>query len=68
MKPGDFPPARQRGQTLHLVLILLLAIVVVVLVFLISRQPIGPVLMVFVLLAVLAFLPIPFLVYRHGAD
>ncbi len=67
MKPGDFPPARQRGRTLHLVLIILFTAVVAGLVYLIARQPFGPLFMVFVLLAVLAFLPIPFLAYRFYA-
>jgi hypothetical protein len=64
MKPGDFPPPRRRGRTLHLVLILLLTIIAVVLGILLSRQPIGLVFTVFILLAVLAFFPIPILAYR----
>jgi hypothetical protein len=64
MKPGDFPPPRRRGQTLHILLIFILTAVVVVLAVLISRQPINLVFTVLVLLAVLAFIPIPILVYR----
>jgi len=64
MKPGFFPPPRRRGRTLHLLLILLLAIIVAALSVLISRQPVSLVFTVFILLAVLAFLPVPFLVYR----
>ena len=64
MKPGKFPPARRRGQTLHLVLIVSLTILVFVLGILIFRQPINLLFTVLIFLAVLAFLPIPFLVYR----
>lgn len=64
MKPGNFPPPRQRGRTLHLVLIILLTIIVVVLAVLISRQPINLVFTIFIILAVLAFFPIPILIYR----
>jgi hypothetical protein len=64
MKPGDFPPPRRRGRTLHFVLILVLTIIIVVLAILISRQPISLVFTVFIFLAVLAFFPIPILAYR----
>jgi hypothetical protein len=64
MKPGNFPPPRQRGRTLHLVLIILLTVIVVALAVLISRQPINLVFTIFIILAVLAFFPIPILIYR----
>jgi hypothetical protein len=64
MKPGDFPPPRRRGQTLHVLLILVLTGIVVILGVLISRQPIGLVFTGLILLAVIVFLPIPVLVYR----
>jgi hypothetical protein len=64
MKPGDFPPPRRRGRTLHSLIILLLTAFVVVLSILTSRQPIGLLFTVFVSLAVLAFIPIPLVAYR----
>jgi hypothetical protein len=64
MKPGDFPPPRQRGQSIHILLIGILIIVDIVLGWLASRQPIGLVFTVFILVAILVFIPIPILVYR----
>jgi hypothetical protein len=64
MKPDDFPPPRRRGRTLHLLLILLLTAIVVVLSLLLSRQSLNLAFTGFVLLAVLAFIPIPILAYR----
>jgi hypothetical protein len=64
MKPGDYPPPRRGGQTIHILLILVLTTLVVILAVLISRQPISLVFTGLVILAVSAFLPIPFLVYR----
>lgn len=64
MKAGDFPPPRRRGRTLHILLILVLVSLVAILAVLISRQPINLVFTALVLLAVLAFFPIPFLFYR----
>ena len=64
MKPGDFPPPRRRGQTLHITLIGVLTIIVVILAVLVYRQPINLVFTVYVLLAALAFIPIPILAYR----
>jgi hypothetical protein len=64
MSAGDFPPPIRRGRTLHLVLVLLLTGLVAALAFLISRQPINLVFTAYVFLAVLAFIPIPILVYR----
>ena len=64
MKPGDFPPPRQRGRMVHILLILLLLAVVVGLSFVLSRQPLNLAFTGLVLLAVLAFFPIPFLIYR----
>jgi hypothetical protein len=64
MKPGDFPPLRQRGRTLLLLLILVLTAIVVLLAILMARQPLDLVFTGYVLLAVLAFFPIPILAYR----
>ena len=64
MKPADFPPPRRRGRTFHIVLILVITALVVILVVLASRQPLGPLLTIFIILAVLVFIPIPILIYR----
>jgi hypothetical protein len=64
MKPADFPPSRRRGRTIHVILLLVLTALVVVCSILASRQPLGTFLTVFIILAVLAFIPIPILTYR----
>jgi Bacterial PH domain len=64
MNPGDFPPARRRGQTLHVVLILLLTAIVVILSVVLSRLPVSLFFSAFLILALAVFIPIPFLVYR----
>jgi hypothetical protein len=62
----DFPPVR-RGQALHTTLIVILAVVTVVFGWLASQQPIDLLFTVYILLAGLAFYPIPFLAYRSYA-
>jgi hypothetical protein len=60
---GNFPPAR-RGIALHLFLILFLTGLVITLALLVARQPVGPTFVALILLAVAAFVPLPFLVYQ----
>ena len=64
MNPADFPPPRQRGLTLHTVLILVLVAIVGILAFLIYRQPIGLIFTIYVVAGVLALILIPLLSYR----
>jgi hypothetical protein len=64
MSPGDFPPPRRRGQTIHILLILVLTTIVVILSVVMSSQPVSLAFSGYVLLAVVAFFPIPFLIYR----
>ena len=64
MKSGDYPPPRRRGRNLHMTLIAALTIIVVLLAVLVYRQPIDLIFTVYVLLATLAFIPIPILAYR----
>jgi hypothetical protein len=64
MTSADFPPPRRRGQNIHLLLILVLAVIVVNLSVLASRQPLGLLFIGLVVPAVLAFIPIPILIYR----
>jgi hypothetical protein len=64
MTPGDFPPPIRGGRTLHFVLIVFLTGLVAGLAYLIYRQPISLAFTALILLAVLAFIPIPILAYR----
>jgi hypothetical protein len=64
MKPGDYPPPRRGGSTIHFLLILILTAVVALLSVLISRQPVSLVFTGYIFLAVLVFIPIPILTYR----
>jgi len=64
MKPIDYPPPRQRGLALHTGLVILLSILAVILAWLASRFEIGPLFMLFILLAVAFFAPLPVLAYR----
>jgi len=64
MTAADFPPARGRGRTIHILLMLVLAVSVVILALLAYRQPLGLLFVGYVVLAGLLFIPIPILVYR----
>jgi hypothetical protein len=64
MKPGDYPPPRQSGRTIHFLLILILTAIVVLLSVLLYRQPVDLVFTGYILLAVVVFVPIPILAYR----
>jgi hypothetical protein len=64
MTPADFPPPRRRGLNIHILLILVLAVIVVTLAVLAYRQPLGLLFTGLVVPAVLAFIPIPILIYR----
>jgi hypothetical protein len=64
MKPVEFPPARRRGVTLHSILLVILAAAMTAFVMLASAQPVGPLLALYIVLAALAFSPLPVLGYR----
>jgi hypothetical protein len=64
MTPADYPPPRRRGRNIHLLLILVLAAIVSSLAVLATLQPLGLLFTGLIGLAVLAFIPIPILVYR----
>jgi hypothetical protein len=64
MTPADYPPPRRRGLNLHILLILVLSAILAILATLASRQPFGLIFTGLIGLAVLAFIPIPILVYR----
>lgn len=64
MKPVNFPPPRQRGLALHTGLVIALAILSAVFAWLASQFQIGPLFMLFLLLAAASFVPLPVLAYR----
>ena len=64
MTAADFPPPRRRGRYLHILLILVLAAIVVTLTLLATQQPLGLLFAGLVVPAVLAFIPIPILIYH----
>jgi hypothetical protein len=66
MNSVDFPPLRL-GRTLHTALIMILAVVAALFSWLASQQPVNLLFTVYILLAGLAFFPIPFLYYRSYA-
>lgn len=64
---GHFPPAKQFGLILHLLLILLLAGVSIWGFINLTVAQVGPSFVTYLLVAILAFTPIPFLGYRAFA-
>jgi hypothetical protein len=60
---ADFPPPR-RGLTLQVTLIIVAAALAALFAVLASQEPIGLRFTIYILLAAIAFLPLPFLVYR----
>jgi hypothetical protein len=66
-KTGHFPPARRFGLLIHISVIALLAAVSVFGFVSLSRSPVGPLFVLYLLMALLAFAPIPFFAYRAYA-
>ena len=66
-KVGRFPPSKQSGLTLHIFLILALAATSAWGFWNISRAQVGPSYVTYLLVALLAFAPIPVVVYRAYA-
>jgi hypothetical protein len=67
MNESEFFPPRGRGFPVHITLIVVLALIAGVCAFLATREPIGLRFTIYILVAVLAFSPIPVLVYRLWA-
>jgi len=67
MNESEFFPPRGRGFPVHITLIAVLTLIAGVCAFLATRQPIGLLFTIYILVAVLAFSPIPVLVYRLWA-
>ena len=66
-KTGHFPPARRFGLLVHIGIIILLAAASTYGVMSLSVMQVGPLFILYLLLALLAFAPIPFLAYRAYA-
>ncbi len=60
----DYPPPRRRGASLHVTLIIALALITALAAWLATNEPIGLRFIVYILLAGVAFLPLPILAYR----
>lgn len=60
----DFPPARQRGASIHTALIAALALIAAVATWLATNEPIGLRFTLYILAAGFAFAPLPVLAYR----
>lgn len=66
-KVGNFPPSKQFGITLHLVLVLALVAASAWGFWNLSRAQVGPSYVMYLLVALIAFVPIPVLGYRAYA-
>jgi hypothetical protein len=66
-KTGHFPPARQFGLFIHAVMIFVLIAVSIFGLVNLSIQQAGPLFVLYFLMAMLAFAPIPFFAYRAYA-
>ena len=63
----EFPPPRQRGLLLHGALILILLAVLIVALWQLFQVTVGPFFTVYIVLALGAFIGLPFLGYRAFA-
>jgi hypothetical protein len=64
MNVGHFPPPKRRGLIIHSVVILVLAAIASIGFVNLTRADVGPTFLVSLLVALVSFIPIPFLVYR----
>ena len=67
LKTGHFPPAKRFGLLFHMIIIAILTIVSVYGFATLSRSQMGPSFVMYLLMALLTFAPIPFLGYRAYA-
>ena len=67
LKTGHFPPARRLGLIVHAVLISILIAISIFGLLRLSTAPVGPGFVVYLLLALIVFLPVPILGYRAYA-
>jgi hypothetical protein len=66
-KTGHFPPARRLGLIIHAVLIAVLLTISILGLMQLSTAPVGPVFVLYLLIALIAFVPVPFFGYRAYA-
>ena len=64
MNTGQFPPPKQRGLLIHGIILLVLTVVVVVGFIQLTSADVGPAFLIWLLVALAAFVPIPFFAYR----
>src|SRR5215216_5215061 len=67
LKTGHFPPARRFGLFFHMTIIAALAIISILGFAKLSHSQVGPFFVLYLLMALLSFAPIPFLGYRAYA-
>lgn len=64
MNTGLFPPPKQRGLLIHGIIILVLTVVVIVGFVQLTSADVGPAFIIWLLVSLAAFAPIPFFAYR----
>ena len=64
MNTGQFPPPKQRGLLIHGIILLTLTVVVVVGFIQLTSADVGPAFLIWLLVSLAAFVPIPFFAYR----
>jgi Bacterial PH domain len=64
MNTGQFPPPKQRGLLIHGFILFTLTVVVVVGFIQLTSADVGPAFLIWLLVALAAFVPIPFFAYR----
>ena len=67
MNTGIFPPPKQRGLIIHGIITFILLVVVVVGFFQLTGLEVGSAFLIWLLVAMAAFAPLPFFAYRLGA-
>lgn len=64
---NEFPPSRQRGLVVHIIVILVLSAISLSLFWLVFQTSVGLLLTIYLLLALATFIPVPILGYRAYA-
>jgi len=64
MKSGHFPPPKQRGLIVHGIVVLILAVIASFGFINLTRSEVGPAFLIYLLVSLISFAPIPFFVYR----
>jgi hypothetical protein len=64
MNIGHFPPPKRRGLIVHGLLLLILGVIAIAAFIYLTRTEVGPAFLISLLVALLAFAPMPFIGYR----